>query len=111
MRRWRTWIASDGSTRGYNTEANWPGGKMSGSTTARNAAKPATPPNPAAGVSRRWTLWARAGLAGAAIFIAGVLIERIATEDGGHFLAYLGVTSFGALVGATELVARYRDRP
>lgn len=58
---------------------------------------------------RWWPTW----LAGIVLFAAGAAVERMATAgpDGSHPLPYLAVAVFGMLVGATELVARYRDRP
>ena len=58
-----------------------------------------------------WPGWGLAAVLAVAVFTAGALVERIVATGGGHPLAYFGVTLFGLLVGATELVARYRDRP
>lgn len=49
--------------------------------------------------------------------VVGVLLERMtiglpaADASSGHLAAYVGATMLGLLVGATELVARYRDAP
>jgi hypothetical protein len=61
------------------------------------------------GLLRWWPAW----LAGIVVFTAGAAAERMATAGPGgpHPLPYLAVAVFGMLVGATELVARYRDRP
>ncbi|MBN9509541.1 MAG: hypothetical protein J0I21_10580 [Alphaproteobacteria bacterium] len=41
----------------------------------------------------------------------GAAVERMSVEHGGHLLAYIGAGVLGLLVGATELVSRYRDAP
>jgi hypothetical protein len=60
-------------------------------------------------LSRCWP----AVLIGFVVFAAGALVQRMATtgQDKGHPLPYIAVAIFGMLVGATELVARYRDKP
>jgi hypothetical protein len=65
--------------------------------------------NPPPSGPRQWpALWL---LALCVAVAAGALLERVAVEDGGHLLAYLGAALLGLLVGATELVSRYRDAP
>src|SRR5215471_4240067 len=47
----------------------------------------------------------------AAIFAAGVIFTRNVSPEEGHPDPYAAACLFGLLVGVTELVARYRDRP
>jgi hypothetical protein len=54
-----------------------------------------------------WGAW----LIGGSLFALGAAAGRIAGNSGSHLVAYLAATFFGMLVGATEIVARYRDRP
>jgi hypothetical protein len=55
----------------------------------------------------QWGMW----LSAICLFSAGVLIERIVDDGRSHLAAYLSATFFGILVGSTEIVARYRDKP
>jgi hypothetical protein len=63
---------------------------------------------PLGGWRKPWVGWL---LIAIVLFASGAVVERMAIGGGHHFLAYLGATVFGMLVGATELVARYRDKP
>ncbi|HTW28026.1 MAG TPA: hypothetical protein VME92_12920 [Acetobacteraceae bacterium] len=64
--------------------------------------------------------WPAALILACVLVASGALIERMslparisapAGTGRSHFLAYLAAAAFGTLVGATELVARYRDKP
>ena len=55
--------------------------------------------------------WVSLVVTAVVVFTAGAVVTRISSDRGDHFLAYLGAGVFGMLVGATELVARYRDKP
>ncbi len=78
---------------------------------------PPIPPGRESRLGRQWRLggwrrpWVRWLLLAIVLFAAGAVVERMSEGDGHHFLAYLGAAVFGMLVGATELVARYRDKP
>jgi hypothetical protein len=57
----------------------------------------------------RWHYALGFAVAALALLAAGAFMERLAAPP--HVLAYLTSLLFGMLVGTTELVARYRDKP